>query len=127
YDNTTNILGKASEPQPDAALVLDDSVGGRTRLDDDGYIHGAPELVAEVAHSSASIDLGVKLALYQEAGAREYLVVLVRERKLRWFVRRRNGFVEQAQDAQGVLKSTVFPGLWLSAPRFFRPVVRHWI
>lgn len=127
YDNATNILENAGEPQPDAALVLSPEVGGRTRMDDEGYIHGAPELVAEVAHSSASIDLGEKLALYEEAGAREYLVVLVREKKLRWFVRSRKDFVEQEPDDQGVLKSVAFPGLWLSAPRFFRPVVRHWI
>ena len=127
YDNATNILENAGEPQPDAALLISPEFGGRTRFDSEGFIHGAPELVAEVAHSSASIDLGDKLKLYEAAGTREYLVALVREKKLRWFMRSKSGLVEQQPGSQGVLKSVAFPGLWLSAPRFFRPVVRHWI
>ena len=40
---------------------------------DDGYIHGAPEFVAEVAEQ-ASYDLHQKKAVYLAHGVREYLV-----------------------------------------------------
>src|SRR5438045_2882298 len=56
-DNATDILSLDSEPQPDAALII---VGGQTRLNKDGYLEGAPELIAEVASSSESYDLHVK-------------------------------------------------------------------
>ena len=124
YNDATNILNADSEPQPDAALLLDEDVGGRTRLDDKGFIHGSPELVAEVAHSSASIDLGKKMEVYEREGCSEYLVVLVREKRLRWFIRRDYGFEEQQPDAYGLLKSEFYPGLWLSTESFFDSEIR---
>ncbi len=128
YNDATNILNSESEPQPDAALLLDEDVDGRTRMDEKGYILGAPELVAEVAHSSASIDLGKKMEVYEREGASEYVVVLVREKRVRWFVRRDYGFEEQRPDVNGVLKSEFYPGLWLSEGSFFdaepRPLMK---
>src|SRR5437016_5331106 len=80
-DNTTIILGKDSELQPDASMLV---IGGQTRENQDGYLEGAPELVAEVASSSESYDLHVKKADYEKYGVREYLVVMLREPRVVW-------------------------------------------
>ena len=120
-DNTTSILGEESEPQPDALLMVDPGYGGRVGLDDKGHVVGAPELVAEVAYSSASIDLNRKKADYERAGVTEYLVVQVRERRVRWFVRRDDSLAESAAGDDGVFRSAAFPGLWLDPAALFGP------
>ena len=70
-DNATVRLSAYSEVQPDVLLRIDESAGGRVRVSADGYLEGVPELVVEVAASSASIDLHDKLRIYQSAGVRE--------------------------------------------------------
>jgi len=50
-----------------------------------GYLAGPPELIVEVAASSASIDLRDKRRAYYRNGLREYLVWLVAEARLEWF------------------------------------------
>ena len=45
-DNSTVRLDLDNEPQPDGCLLIDPERGGRTRISEDGYIEGAPELVA---------------------------------------------------------------------------------
>ncbi|MEQ8957793.1 MAG: Uma2 family endonuclease, partial [Coleofasciculus sp. C2-GNP5-27] len=48
-DNTTVRLDADNEPQPDALLRIEPEVGGNSRITEDDYIEGAPELVVEVA------------------------------------------------------------------------------
>ena len=86
--NATTILNDANEPQPDAALRILPECGGQTRKNADGYIVGAPELTAEVALSSAAIDLHSKRREYEQTGVREYIVLVLRENRVVWFVRR---------------------------------------
>ena len=57
-DNSTVRLDLDNMPQPDCLLFVQPEHGGRVRIGEDGYIEGAPDLVAEVAASSASYDLG---------------------------------------------------------------------
>ena len=59
--------------------------GGLTRVNDDGYLAGPPELIVEVAASSASIDLRDKCRAYCRNGVRKYLVWLVAQARLEWF------------------------------------------
>jgi len=59
-DNGSIRLDVDNEPQPDAFLIIRPEHGGQARISEDDYIEGAPELVAEVASSSASYDLGKK-------------------------------------------------------------------
>jgi Uma2 family endonuclease len=59
-DNPTVRLDLDNEPQPDGVLLIDAAYGGNAIISDDNYIEGAPELVVEVAASSAAIDLGIK-------------------------------------------------------------------
>jgi Uma2 family endonuclease len=112
-DNATTILGDASEPQPDGALLIDREHGGQTALSAGGYTVGPPELIVEVASSSESIDLNAKRRDYEHAGVLEYVVVVIRQQAVRWFVLQNRAYQEMQADADGILKSTVFPGLWL--------------
>src|SRR5262249_19824990 len=58
-------LDEMNEPQPDALLMIEPARGGQARISDDNYVENAPELVAEIAASSASYDLHTKLDVYQ--------------------------------------------------------------
>jgi Putative restriction endonuclease len=100
-------------PQPDAFLIIAPERGGQARVSADDYIEGAPELVAQVAASSASIDLGDKLQAYLRKQVREYVVWRVLEHQLDWFVLRDGRFECLLPGPDGILRSTVFPGLWL--------------
>ena len=112
-DNSTVRLDLDNEPQPDALLLIQPDRGGQTRIDADGFIEGAPELVAEVAASSASYDLHTKLHVYRRNGVREYVVWRVLEQEIDWFVLRAGQYERLPLDAESLLRSEVFPGLWL--------------
>ena len=110
----TVILDSGNEVRPDAALLLLPDSGGKTGLTEEGYITGGPEWVGEVAHSSVAIDLHRKKAAYQRAGVLEYCVVCVAEQKIEWFHFKSRRRI--TPDSQGVLRSRVFPGLWINGP-----------
>lgn len=59
-------------PQPDVNLRLLPEYGGGSWIED-GYLHGVPELVAEVCVSGASYDLNQKYRLYESAGIATWL------------------------------------------------------
>ena len=103
-----------SAPQPDAALILLPTFGGRTSISGK-LASGAPELVVEVCQSSRSYDLGPKLRLYQRAGINEYIAHLVNEQRTEWRILENDSYRILKPDADGVLRSRVFPGLWLDA------------
>lgn len=111
--NATVILDTENTVQPDALLRLLPEHGGLTRVNEDGYLAGPPELIVEVATSSASIDLRDKRRAYCRNGVREYLVWLVAEARLEWFSLEGDEYCAQIPDAEGVLHSRVFPGLRL--------------
>lgn len=112
-DNPTVRLDSDNEPQPDAVLLIDESLGGQSRLSEDGYIEGAPELVAEVAASSVANDLYDKKKAYRRNQVQEYLVWQVLDQKLDWFVLREGQYISLEPDEAGIIRSQVFPGLWL--------------
>jgi hypothetical protein len=109
--DATTILGEESEPQPDLHLRILSECGGRSRVNEDEYIVGPPELLAEVAHSSLAIDMNQKRQDYERAGVGEYIVLCVEERELHWFDFAAGS--EIVANRQGVRRSRVFPGLWL--------------
>jgi hypothetical protein len=110
-DNVTTILGEESEPQPDLELRILPEWGGRSRTTEEDYVGGGPEMVAEIAHSSRSLDLGRKRNDYQQAGVVEYLVLCVEEREVHWFDFRTGRPLRP--NREGVYRSRVFPGLWV--------------
>ncbi len=103
-----------NEPQPDGVLLISPASGGQATLSDDGYLEAATELVAEVAASSAAIDLGDKKRAYRRSGVQEYIVWQVFDQKIDWFQLQDGDYVSLLPDEQGVLHSQVFPGLWLN-------------
>lgn len=112
-DNATLRLDFLNEPQPDVLLRLDPALGGHSLLSADGYLEGAPEFVAEIAASSTSYDMNQKKAVYARHGIQEYLVILPIEQTVAWFALRDDGYERLQPDADGILRSRLFPGLWL--------------
>ena len=116
-------------PQPDLLLKIRPDHGGRSRVSEDGYIEGPPEFVVEVAASSASYDLHDKLNAYRRNEVLEYVVWRVRDQSVDWFVLRNGRYERLAPSADGLLRSEVFPGLWLDAAALLRgdmaSVFRH--
>lgn len=112
-DNPTVRLDLDNEPQPDALLMIDAACGGSAFINQDGYVEGAPELVAEVAASSAAIDLGDKKRAYRRNGVKEYIVWQVFDQKIDWYYLTNDDYVELDLDKNGVTSSVVFPGLRL--------------
>ncbi len=110
--NATVRFDADNVPQPDALLMIEPN--GRARIGEDGYIHGAPELVAEVAASSAALDLHDKKDAYRRAGVAEYLVWRPEEKAVDWFALEEDEFVTLTADRYGTLHSRVFPGLTLA-------------
>jgi len=113
-DNCTVRLDADNEPQPDGVLLIDESLGGKSRITDDDYIEGAPELVAKIAASSAAYDLYDKKKAYKRNGIQEYIVWQSLENKLDWFGLHDSEYILLQPDVEGIIKSQVMPGLWLS-------------
>lgn len=112
-DNSTVCLDLSGMPQPDCVLFIQPERGGQVKINEDGYIAGALDLVAEVASSSVSYDLHDKLNSYRRDGVREYVVVRVLDQQIDWFVLRDGRYEKISPGEDGILRSTVFPGLWL--------------
>jgi Uma2 family endonuclease len=111
-DDATVILGADNEFQPDVQLRR--LRGGTSCLNAKGYVEGPPGLVTEVALSSASYDLHEKMRVYQRAGVSEYIVWRVQDKALDWWVAEAGVFTPLKADRTGVIRSRVFPGLWLA-------------
>lgn len=111
-DNATVRLDADNEPQPDALLRVE--VGGLSRISEDDYVEGAPELIVEIAASSASLDLHEKLQVYRRNQVQEYLVWRVYDHQFNWFQLTEGEYIQLEANADGVIGSQVFPGLWLA-------------
>jgi Uma2 family endonuclease len=113
-NNGTLRLDLDNEPQPDAYLRIREP-HGQSRIDADGYVEGAPELVAEVAVSRVSIDMHQKFNVYRRNGVKEYVVWRVEDQAIDWFILR-GGQYDPLALAGGLYKSEALPGLWLNPP-----------
>ncbi len=100
--------------QPDVMLRLE---GGTSTVDSDGFLTGAPELVVEIAASSASYDLYEKKESYRRGGVQEYIVWRTLDAAIDWFSLRDGAYAALDADANGVTYSGVFEGLKLDIPR----------
>ncbi|MEM7807824.1 MAG: Uma2 family endonuclease [Planctomycetota bacterium] len=118
-DNVTLILGRDTDPQPDACLLLPESRGGRAKLVD-GYVHGPPELVVEVAASTASLDANAKAEAYHAAGVPEYLLWRVEEERIDWYERLEDRYLAMVPNADGLIESKHFEGLKLNPEALLR-------
>lgn len=116
--NSTVRFDADNVPQPDALLMIE--LGGQAKIGKDGYIHGAPEMVVEIAASSVSLDLHDKLSAYRRAGVQEYLVWRTEDRAVDWFLLKEEQFVRLPPNKDGLFHSRVFPGLVLDADALIR-------
>ncbi len=111
--DTSLRLDLDNEPQPDLLLALPEHAGGALRIAADGFLVGTPDLVVEIAASSASYDLHQKLGAYRRNGVHEYVVWRTEDAAIDWFVLEGGRYRAQALDADGCYRSRMFPGLWL--------------
>ena len=115
-DNATDRLPGDNEPQPDACLRIEQWAGGQSSITEDDYLEGPPELIVEIAASTASYDLHDKKALYSRCGVKEYIVWRVNDRAIDWFIQQGSSYQNLAPDSDGITRSQTFPGLWLDIP-----------
>ena len=105
--SVTVLLSDQDEVEPDLMLRVLPEFGGRTQNTSDNYVNGPPELVVEIAHSSASLDLGRKRKRYMLGGVTEYLVICTHLKEIRWFDLPNNA--QYQADDRNIIKSKVFP------------------
>jgi hypothetical protein len=117
-DNSTVRMDKRSRPQSDGMLRILPACGGQSS-DSGKYLAGAPELLGEVAATSAAYDLHIKLEVFQRNGVQEYVVWRVWDEAIDWFYLQKRRFV-RLPVADGIYKSRVFPGLWLDGEALMR-------
>ena len=113
-DSTTVRLGSDTELQPDVLLRIEQEAGGNSCISEDDYVEGAPELIVEIAASTASHDLHDKLDVYRQSGVQEYLVWRVYDEQIDWFALLDGEYIRLTPDTSGVIHSQVFPGLSLA-------------
>jgi len=118
-DNATVRLDFENEYQPDILLRLEPEDGGKSFINEDGYIEGAPELVAEIAASSASFDLHDKRRVYAQNGVQEYIAFQMYERQVSWFMLIEGVYELIKPGEDGIIHSGIFPGLWLNPATFW--------
>ncbi len=111
-DNTSLRLDMHNEVQPDAMMFL--THAGSTRISQEGYVEGSPELIVEIASSSAAYDMYEKRVVYQRCGVQEYIIWLVSEQRLIWLQLDYGSYAEILPDDHGIIRSRVFPGLDLN-------------
>jgi Uma2 family endonuclease len=117
YDNPTVRLDMDNELQPDAVLRLE--WNGRSHISEDDYIEGEPELIVEIAASSASYDLHDKLRVYRRNGVKEYIVWRtygqeIDSQQIDWFYLEDGEYQTRSPNSSGILCCPTFPGLWLA-------------
>lgn len=121
---STTFLSDLDVVEPAAFLTRAAALGSRACIGDDDYIHGAPDLVCEVAASTVSVDAHAKSDMYAAAGVREYILWRTAERPeptIDWFRLTDDGLYRPIEpDADGIIESTIFPGLKLHRPALLR-------
>ena len=92
-----------SAVQPDVLVLLNET---RHILKEDGYIHGAPDIIVEVLSSDKKKDLVKKKNLYERAGVKEYFTVNPVDRETSSWLLKENVYVHQYAVA-GKFKSSI--------------------
>ena len=113
-NHPTLIFDGKNEPQPDAVLRIEENYGGKSWVNDDDYLEGAPELIVEISSSTASYDLHDKLEIYEKKGVQEYIVWRVLDNQIDWFSLENDKYERLAPNKQGIIESKVFAGLRLN-------------
>lgn len=113
-DNSTVRLDADNEPQPDAVLYVKEEFGGASYVSLDDYLEGSPELVVEIAASTASYDTSEKKKIYRRNNVKEYIVWRVYEAAVDWYALENGEYVALQSDKHGIIESHFFAGLRLN-------------
>lgn len=116
-DNVSLRLDPDNVVQPDAVLRWQN---GRSQIGDDGFLHGPPELIVEIAASSASYDLHDKKHVYRRNQVPEYLVWRIYDGALDWFHWVEGRYEPLPLTEEKIWHSENFPGLWLNGLALLR-------
>jgi len=100
---------------PTLFLRILEEHGGHSRLTSKDYLEGAPELVAEIAPSTASLNAREKLDSYRRAGVREYMLWRTVDKAVNWWFLEDDEYHPMAPGPTGIFQSRIFPGLWLDS------------
>ena len=111
--NSTVMIDQDNEPLPDIVMLIKPEFGGQIRLDVEGYIHGAPEFVADITDNIEIREWRKKRTVYRRNHVLEYIVWRVCDDAIDWFAFRDGDCTLLQPDSNGILKSATFPGLWL--------------
>jgi len=120
FINSTVKLDAGNVPQPDGGLRILAEYGGRAPTDADGYLLEGPELVVEVTSRSVTATLRDKLKAYARHGIPEVIIWRTADSELEWLSLNSGVYERLAPDAEGILRSVVFPGLWLNLSALLR-------
>lgn len=112
-DNATTRLDIDNEPQPDAILFIRPELGGTVRISQDDYVAGPPEFVAEISSTTVAYDRGPKLRTFLRHQVSEYLIWRVNDDLFEWYALVDSDYQRLQPDGLGIVRSQVFPGLWL--------------
>ena len=113
---TTILPSRTTGLEPDAVIRILPESGGGSTIGGDGFLHGTPELLAEISFTSGSRDFGKKYDAYEAEGVPEYLIWRTAEKEVHWFALKRKKYVALEPHSDGTLRSGQFPGLWLDVP-----------
>lgn len=69
---------------------------------------------------SANLDLNARLRAYERNKVLDYVVWRVEDEAVDWFVLRRGKYRPLAPDADGIVRSGVYPGLWVDVTALVR-------
>jgi Uma2 family endonuclease len=109
-------LDGRNEYQPDVVLRIRSGKLAGTKLGAKNMVEGRPELVVEIALSSAAYDLHEKKTVYLRNQIPEYLVWEVMDARITWFGWNGGEYIPLTARPDGVTRSRVFPRLWLDLP-----------
>jgi Uma2 family endonuclease len=109
----TLMVDDANEFQPDALLRLEQN--GGSWVTDEDYLAGAPELIFEVAEDTKGYEFNEKRDIYRRIGVKEYIAWTLADKRIYWHRLQDGQYVPAETDAEGIVRSSVFPGLDLHA------------
>lgn len=112
-------LDDTNEPQPDLCVLLPTAMSA-SRIDDDDFVAGPPDLIGEVVPDANACALHAKFHVYERCGVQEYVVWRTRDEAIDWFALSEGRYVRLPADSDGVLRCRVLPGLWLDPAALVR-------
>jgi Uma2 family endonuclease len=93
-----------SAVQPDVLYISEEN---RDILKEDGYIHGAPDLIVEVLSTDIQRDKVQKKSLYERAGVKEYFIVNPKDNKVLAYALNNTSIYDLVYEAIGHFKSAL--------------------